>query len=124
VHGLTWYFYDTGVPHLVTFVDDVARFDKEIARTMRYAYNANVNYVCVRDKALHVRTYERGVEDETLACGTGMAASFYAAYLLGKVDERAKVYPASQEELYLRIENQKLFFKGHVQKVFEAQWKH
>lgn len=123
-HGLTWYFYDTGVPHLVTFVDDVACFDKEIARTMRYAYNANVNYVCVRDKALHVRTYERGVEDETLACGTGMAASFYAAYLLDRVDERAKVYPTSQEELYLRIENEKLFFKGRVQKVFETQWTH
>jgi len=52
-----------------------------------------------------------------------MAASFYAAYLLDKVDKRAKVYPASQEELYLRIENQKLFFKGRVQKVFETHWK-
>lgn len=123
-NGLLWHFYDTGVPHLVTFVENVTQFDKEVARQMRYAHNANVNYVCVREKTLHVRTYERGVEDETLACGTGMAASFYAAYLLNYVDESAKVYPTSGEELSLRIENEKLFFKGRVQKVFETYWEH
>lgn len=121
-HGLKWYFYDTGVPHLVTFVEDVQAFDKTIARQMRYKHNANVNYVCLRNEALHVRTYERGVEDETLACGTGMAASFYAAYNQKMVGKSAKIYPTSGEELFLRIENQKLFFKGHVQKVFETQW--
>jgi len=121
-YGLTWHFYDTGVPHLVTFVDDVKAFDKAIAQSMRSKHNANVNYVCLRNGALHVRTYERGVEDETLACGTGMAASFYAAYNQKMVGESATIYPTSGEELFLRIENQKLFFKGHVQKVFETQW--
>ena len=58
----------------MTFVDDTACFDKVIARQMRYKYNANVNYAMLRENTLHVRTYERGVEDETLACGTGMAA--------------------------------------------------
>jgi len=121
-HGKIWYFYDTGVPHLVCFVDDVALFDKAIAREMRYAYNANVNYVSIQKGCLHVRTYERGVEDETLACGTGMAASFYAAYSEKKVGESVKVYPTSAEELFLRIEQEKLFFKGPVQNVFETKW--
>jgi diaminopimelate epimerase len=120
--GIEWYFYDTGVPHLVCFVNDMALFDKEIARKMRYEYNANVNYVRVYEGCLHVRTYERGVEDETLACGTGMAASFYAAYCEKMVGERVKVYPASQEELFLRIEHERLFFKGPVQNVFETKW--
>lgn len=123
-NGFLWHFYDTGVPHLVTFVSDVALFDKTIARQMRYKYNANVNFVALSNKSLHVRTYERGVEDETLACGTGMAASFYGAWLQKKVDESALVYPTSQEELTLRIEEGKIFFKGAVQHVFDASWEY
>ena len=119
-NGLTWYFCDTGVPHLVTFVDDTISFDKTIARQMRYKYNANVNYTSLKEGTLQVRTYERGVEDETLACGTGMAACFYSAYREKLVGPSAKVYPTSGEELSLRIEDQRLFFKGKVQKVFET----
>lgn len=122
-HGQIWFFYDTGVPHLVCFVDDISTFNKNIARQMRYAYNANVNYVALHEGVLHVRTYERGVEDETLACGTGMAASFYAAYCQKMVEKSVTVYPTSKEELFLRIENERLFFKGKVEKVFETQWK-
>jgi len=119
-HGVTWHFYDTGVPHLVTFVDDVASFDKNIACSMRYEHNANVNYASLQEGALHVKTYERGVEDETLACGTGMAAAFYSAYVQKLVGISAKVYPTSREELHLRIESNKLFFKGKVQKIFHT----
>jgi diaminopimelate epimerase len=78
--------------------------------------------VCAHQGCLHVRTYERGVEDETLACGTGMAASFYAAYGEKKVGESVKVYPTSGEELFLRIEQERLFFKGPVQNIFETKW--
>lgn len=119
-HGLVWHFYDTGVPHLVTFVDNLNSFDKTLSRQMRHKYNANVNYASLIQNSLHVRTYERGVEDETLACGTGMAASFYSAHRENLVGENIKVYPTSGEELSLRIENNTIFFKGKVQKVFEA----
>ena len=123
-NSFLWYFYDTGVPHLVTFVEDVGAFDKTIARQMRYKHNANVNFVSVENKALHVRTYERGVEDETLACGTGMAASYYGAWLQKMVGDSACVYPTSQEELILRIDAKKLFFKGEVQHVFNVSWEY
>ena len=118
--GRDWYFYDTGVPHLVTIIDDLDEYDKTLARKMRQAHNANVNFVLRDGNALHVRTYERGVEDETLACGTGMAACFYTMYKLKKVGESAKVYPTSKEELRLSISDGRLFFSGAVYRVFET----
>ncbi len=120
--GYKWQLIDTGVPHLVTFVEDLKAYNREIAREMRYTHNANVNFCKVdpETKTLHVRTYERGVEDETLACGTGMAACFYAAWLAKKVDDSCKVYPTSREELTLRMENGYIYFRGAVEKVFET----
>jgi diaminopimelate epimerase len=72
--GFTWFLCDTGVPHLVALVDDLNAYNKELARNLRIKYNANVNFAKIENKKIYVRTYERGVEDETLACGTGMAA--------------------------------------------------
>jgi len=120
--GHKWQLLDTGVPHLVTFVDDLKAYNKEIAREMRQEYNANVNFckIDTENRMLYVRTYERGVEDETLACGTGMAACFYAAYMDKKVDAVCKVYPTSREELTLSFRDGSIYFKGKVDKVFET----
>ncbi len=118
--GKEWHFYDTGVPHLVCVVSSLDEYDKELASKMRYKYNANVNFVLFDGVALHVRTYERGVEDETGACGTGMAACFYALYTQGVIAQSIKVYPISKEELSLRVVDERLFFKGKVSKVFET----
>ena len=117
--GFDWWLIDTGVPHLVTFVEDLKQFDIEIARKMRYKYNANVNFgIILRSNEIGVRTYERGVEDETLACGTGMAAVFVRAFEEKRVENAARLYPKSGEELFIRIENEKLFFKGRVKRTF------
>jgi len=118
--GKLWYFYDTGVPHLITFTDDLKSFDLELASKMRYTHNANVNFASIKEDGLHVRTYERGVEAETLACGTGMAACFYSANQNNKLGNFTKVYPTSGEELELRIKNEKLYFKGKVSKIFDT----
>ncbi|RUM66717.1 MAG: diaminopimelate epimerase [Sulfurospirillum sp.] len=120
--GHRWQLFDTGVPHLVTFVDDLKAYNREIAREMRESHNANVNFckIDTQNRTLHVRTYERGVEDETLACGTGMAACFYAAFLDKKVDDVCKVYPTSKEELTLSFKEGYIYFKGRVEKVFET----
>ncbi len=118
--GYEWYFYDTGVPHLVTFVDNLENFDLKIASKMRFSHNANVNFALIKKDGLHVRTYERGVEAETLACGTGMAACFYAANQNKMFGDSTKVYPTSKEELELRISRERLYFKGKVSRVFDT----
>ena len=118
--GFDWWLVDTGVPHLVTIVEDLDLYSKNLSRHLRLKYNANVNYAKVVDGKIYVRTYERGVEDETLACGTGMAASFLRAQQLGLVEQKANVYPKSGEELTMSKVGDKLLFKGRVKRVFET----
>lgn len=121
VGGKQWWLLDTGVPHLVTFDADMEHFDLAEARTLRFEYNANVNIAAVNeDGSIRVRTYERGVEDETLACGTGMAACFYRANKEGLVGDKAEVFPKSGETLYLGLESGTITFKGLVKKIFET----
>ena len=118
--GLTWYLIDTGVPHLVTIVDDLEKYDHDLCSKMRYEYNANVNLAKIEDGIIKVRTYERGVEGETLACGTGMVACFLRANDLGLVKDTTFVYPKSNEELTISKTNGKIYFKGAVKKSFET----
>lgn len=89
---------NTGVPHAVNFVEDLEGVQVvELGRLIRYhdafaPRGTNVNFVQVVDKGtLRVRTYERGVEDETLACGTGAVASAVAAHLQGRVSPPVSV---------------------------------
>ena len=80
------YILDTGSPHYVKFVDKLENMEvKEQGKTIRYSkeFNAkgiNVNFVEeLDDHTIFVRTYERGVEDETYSCGTGVTASALVA---------------------------------------------
>ena len=89
---------DTGSPHLICFRDNVLEIDvrKEgasIRNSSDYIENGiNVNFVEESNKELYSRTYERGVEDETLSCGTGAIASAIAAYESGLLNsDRIKV---------------------------------
>lgn len=119
--GKKWWLIDTGVPHLVTFDADMGHFDLDEARSMRFEYNANVNIAAIdAGGGIRVRTYERGVEDETLACGTGMAACFLRANYEGLVGDRAKVFPKSGETLDLGLEAMTITFKGAVTQSFET----
>ncbi len=84
------YFLDTGTRHYVRFVNDLDNYDiVSEGRDIRYnavelqPIGANVNFVEPCDKGIKVRTYEKGVEDETYACGTGIVASCIAAYKEG-----------------------------------------
>lgn len=81
------FFLNTGVPHAVLFVESVENIDvDEIGRPLRLSplfapAGANINFVCKElDGSLSVRTYERGVEAETPACGTGVVASALIAH--------------------------------------------
>jgi len=76
-----YHFMNTGVPHTVIYVPDAERAEvvgqgRAVRRSPVFPRGTNVNFVQIVDeKNLVVRTYERGVEDETLACGTGVVAS-------------------------------------------------
>ena len=119
--GYEWILIDTGVPHLVALVEDISKFDKATAKKMREKYNANVNFAKFEDGELKVRTFEKGVEDETLACGTGMCASFLSAKNKNFCNDFTKLRPTSQEELEVKIKDDTLFFKGKVKQTFKAE---
>ncbi|NDJ27734.1 diaminopimelate epimerase [Campylobacter sp. MIT 12-8780] len=122
--GKKWQICDTGVPHLVHFCEDLSEFDLKTCQILRQKYNANVNYAKIEhEKLLRVRTFERGVENETLACGTGMAACFYLGVLQSKLEKNIKVLPKSEEELSLRLDEEgNIFFQGKVRYCFEAKY--
>lgn len=121
--GKTWHLCNTGVPHLVHFCKNLNEFDIILCQKMRQKYNANVNFAkIINANHLQVRTYERGIENETLACGTGMGACFYFALINQKVHDQIKITPKSGEELYFKLEKEELFFKGKVKYCFEAHY--
>lgn len=89
--GQDFYYLNTGSPHYVAFVDNLADYQVyQAGKAIRYngrfrAEGTNVNFAQLpqTQDALFVRTYERGVEDETFSCGTGVTATAIAASFKG-----------------------------------------
>jgi diaminopimelate epimerase len=103
-------FLNTGVPHAVVFVPRVDAIDiRNVGRALRVhkvfgPAGANVNFVQRVDRhTLKVRTYERGVEGETLACGTGVTASAVAACLKSSVQAPVRCQTAGGDILQVRF---------------------
>ena len=98
--------YNTGVPHAVTIVDDVDSvpvkfWGREIRFHRKFSpAGANADFVEVVDShTIKMRTYERGVEDETLACGTGAVASAMSAARKNLVSPPVKVITRLPDEI-------------------------
>lgn len=129
-------FMNTGSPHHVMMVEDLESFDvkKEGAR-IRYselygAAGSNVNFVKqLSENYFALRTYERGVEDETLSCGTGATAVAIAMYVTGKATSQKVKLEVQGGKLEVSFENQenvysKVMLQGPATFVYEGeiQW--
>ena len=124
---------NTGVPHAVLFVEDLKGLDiVPVGRAIRFHSNfapsgTNVNFILLeKGSQLSIRTYERGVEDETLACGTGAVASALVAAFMGLVKSPVSIKTKGGEVLKVYFEIQarevkRVFFEGDVHIVYEAE---
>ncbi len=120
--GFTWKLIDTGVPHLIT-INNEDRFSIEVSKKMRKKYNANVNFIYLENDNIYIRTFERGVENETLACGTGMASSFHYAKEKNLLNtNKITIYPKSKELITVWEENTNIFFQGKVKNIFSYNY--
>lgn len=124
------YYINTGVPHFVVIVDDLEEFDVvTYGREIRFhetfsPSGTNATFVKVNSEGIvNIRTYERGVENETLACGTGAAASAIVAYTQGLV-RRKPIEVRTKGGDILRIDFdddlKRVFLEGSVYKVFDG----
>lgn len=108
VDGFRVHFLDTGVPHAVLFIKRDIDVDA-LGRRLRFhkafgKAGANVDFVSASGGRLHVRTYERGVEGETLACGTGIVAAAVVAQALGLAGGKVPVQARSGDLLHVTVE--------------------
>lgn len=103
------YFLDTGSPHHIDFVENTSAIHvktegSNIRNTSLYGKEgSNINFVEVQDNFIKIRTYERGVEDETLACGTGVTAAALAAHYAKKIDSEHVNVSAEGGDLAVRF---------------------
>jgi len=120
---------DTGVPHAVAFVDaiddyDVTSHGRRIRHHSRFApRGTNADFATVLDKhTMKVRTYERGVEEETLACGTGACATGVAGILNGFVKSPVTVHLTGGDlTIEWEGEGKSVFMTGPAAEVFEGE---
>lgn len=128
-------FLNTGSPHDVRFTEDIKGINvKEKGAEIRYGApyfkrGANVNFVeQITDNLFKVRTYERGVEDETLACGTGVTAVAIAAFEANKTRKNRIFVEVLGGKLEVSFEKENdiyknVFLMGPATFVFEGKIK-
>jgi diaminopimelate epimerase len=127
------HFLDTGVPHCVYLVDDPDQVDVVgLGRPTRHhslfqPAGTNVNFISVLDPhRIRIRTYERGVEDETLACGTGSIASALIASIVGKAESPVTLIPQSGLNLMVHFQSDgkmftDVYLQGDARSVYEGK---
>ncbi len=126
-------FLDTGSPHHITFAEGISKKDiKKEGAAIRYSdrYSnggTNVNFVEVNSEdSFSVRTYERGVEDETLSCGTGVTAVALAAYASGKTNSQKVKLITQGGELFVQFKKTEegytdIWLSGPAEQVFKGE---
>lgn len=128
----TGFLLDTGSPHFVKFCDsidniNVFEFGRELRNNKEISEDGvNVNFTEVIDNSsIKVRTYERGVENETLSCGTGVIASALSAYKKGLVDTNRININTLGGELFVSFEFNNIYkniwLEGPAIEVYKGQ---
>jgi diaminopimelate epimerase len=124
---------NTGVPHVIHYVNDLDGFDVfQTGRAIRFHAHyqpagTNANFVKIIDRhAIGVRTYERGVEEETLACGTGSVAAALISSWKGQVDSPVDVTVKSGETLRIHFGKnesgfERVYLEGGADVVYEGR---
>lgn len=132
-HRLHYSFINTGVPHTVILAEGLEKMDvNSLGRAVRYhetfkPRGTNVNFVEIKGpKQIHVRTYERGVEKETLACGTGSTASAVVTSLLDYTKPPVAVKTSGGEILNINFRRENgaavnVTLEGGAEFVFEGK---
>jgi len=123
-------FINTGVPHLVlNTTPDLEQIDVVgLGRELRYHQRfqpagTNVNFVKIKnDNQLQIRTYERGVEDETLSCGTGIIACTIAYWNKSGQEHSDVSISTLGGSLQVFHQNKKLYLKGPARVAFVGQY--
>jgi len=133
------HFADTGSPHVVIDINETEGFltsldhvpVEELGREIRYLPEfspggTNVNFMDVKKNVIHIRSYERGVEAETLACGTGSVAAALISYVTHKVYPPIELITKGNEKLFVNfdVENSKvrnLSLTGPAKIVFSGE---
>jgi len=127
-------FLNTGVPHVLIWVEDIEQADLSgMGPLIRYhdyfkPAGTNVNFIQIKDPGrLLVRTYERGVEGETLACGTGSVASAALAFFKNKAQSPVQVRTRGGEILTVYVEGRpgqeinRVYLEGEVRLIFDGE---
>ncbi len=126
-------FANSGVPHVVFFVDDLEATDVfDLGQQTRYHEDfkpagTNANFIRIHSQELlEIRTYERGVENETLACGTGSIASAIVSASIGKVKSPVSVKTASGVILKIHFdlvndEAKNVYLEGDARVIFAGE---
>jgi diaminopimelate epimerase len=128
------YFLNTGSPHHIEFVENVEEVDvKNSGKKIRFGApyfeeGSNVNFVeILNENSLKIRTYERGVEDETLACGTGITAAAIAGFESGKLNSNEINIESKGGNLKVKFTKnesggyENIWLIGPAEKVFEGE---
>ena len=120
------HYINTGVPHCVYEVKcldhyDVSGMGRTVRHDKRFEKGVNCSFFEKINHQIHIRTFERGVEEETLACGTGVMAVALSLYLNG---DRRDIYECYTPggEISIEVESlDKVYLGGKVEKVFEGE---
>ncbi len=128
LEGFTVYSVDIGVPHAVIFVEDAEVDVEEIGKAIRYSSvypeGANVNFAKkLSEDTLLVRTYERGVEKETLSCGTGAVSTVYVVKELNIVEKNVNPVYIRTAGGVLQVvgKHDGYYIRGEAKRVYDAR---